>query len=150
VADDSAVVAVDFEEAEVLLVVLEAVHQGVQYSDMDRNRRHLRPGSVERYAVEGAPRELVVQLATYPWNDGWEPGVVEEGAPHAVLTVATVEYHEVWLVSELTKARQQWCYHPCLRLEYETSRHLYALLQMQCLYRSRLHNRSPPRSGHLC
>jgi hypothetical protein len=70
VADDSAVEAADFEEVEVLLVALEAVHPAAQHSDMDHNRHHLRPGSVECCEVEEVPRELGVQPETSPWIDG--------------------------------------------------------------------------------
>jgi hypothetical protein len=70
VADDSAVEAADFEEVEVLLVVLEAVHLAAQHSDMDHNRHHLRPDSVGCCEEEEVPRELVVQPETSPWIDG--------------------------------------------------------------------------------
>jgi hypothetical protein len=96
---------------------------------------------------EQAQGELVALLVVHRLTDGWVLGAVEEEVLHAAQMAVRAGYREELWVIELTRARRRWCSHQRLRHAYETSKHLCALPQTQCRYRSRLRTQSHLQHG---
>jgi hypothetical protein len=71
---------------------------------MDHSPHHLHSRGLLHCGLEVALVESAALHEARLWIDDLELGVVEAEALHVVVMVAMVEYHEVWLASELRTA----------------------------------------------
>jgi hypothetical protein len=103
-AGDFAAEAAGCEVEEAQLAALEVLCLVALYIWMDHSRHHLHPRGLLHCGLEVAQAESAALHEARLWIDDSELGAVEAEALHVVVMAAMVEYHEVWLASELRTA----------------------------------------------